>query len=75
MNQAPTEEESLQINQTYTSGKLKPFIIKIKTVQLIYIFRKVGLINQAPTEDKPLHKICTGERFSFIMAAKRKYPQ
>jgi hypothetical protein len=26
-----------------------PYIGKIKTVQFIYIFKKVGLINQAPT--------------------------
>jgi len=26
-----------------------PYIRKIKTVQFIYIFNKVGLINQAPT--------------------------
>jgi len=42
--------------------KTNPYRRKIKTVQFIYIFKKVGLINQAPTrkqihtEDKPLHK-------------------
>jgi hypothetical protein len=41
---------------------MNPYRRKIKTVQFIYIFKKVGLINQAPTrkqiptEDKPLHE-------------------
>ncbi len=38
MNQAPAEE------------KPNEYIRKIKTVQLIYIIEKVGLINQAPTK-------------------------
>jgi hypothetical protein len=29
--------------------KLKPYIRKIKTIQFIDIFKKVGLMNQAPT--------------------------
>ncbi len=40
MNQAPTEE------------KPNADIIKIKTVQFIYIIKKVGLMNQAPTEEE-----------------------
>ncbi len=42
---------------------MNPYRRKIKTVQFIYIFKKVGLINQAPTrkqiptEDKPLQEI------------------
>jgi hypothetical protein len=39
MNQAPTEE------------KPNAYIRKIKTVQFIDIFKQVGLINQAPTEE------------------------
>jgi hypothetical protein len=38
MNQAPTEEKS------------NAYIRKIKTVQFIYIFKKVGLMNQTPTK-------------------------
>jgi len=44
MNQAPTEE------------KQNAYIRKIKTVQFIYIIEKVGLMNQAPTRNKPLQK-------------------
>jgi hypothetical protein len=45
MNQAPTEE------------KQNAYIRKIKTVQFIYIIEKVGLMNQAPTRNKPLQEI------------------
>ncbi len=44
MNQAPTEE------------KQNTYIRKIKTAQFIYIIKKVGLMNQAPTRDKPLQE-------------------
>jgi len=40
------------INQTSTQEKPNAYIRKIKTVQFIYIFKKVGLINQALTEEE-----------------------
>jgi len=40
MNQIPTEE------------KPNACIRKIKTVQFIYIIKKVGLMNQAPTQEE-----------------------
>jgi len=45
MNQAPTEEESKSTEES------DPYIGRIKTVQFIDIFKKVGLMNQAPTEE------------------------
>jgi hypothetical protein len=44
MNQAPTQE------------KPNAYIRKIKTVQFICTFKKVGLMNQAPTRIKRRHK-------------------
>jgi hypothetical protein len=40
------------INQTPIQEKPNTYIRKIKTVQFIYIIEKVGLINQAPTEEE-----------------------
>jgi len=39
------------INQTPIQEKPNAYIRKIKTVQFIYIIEKVGLMNQAPTEE------------------------
>jgi hypothetical protein len=39
------------INQVPTQEKPNAYIRKIKTVQFIYIFKKAGLMNQAPTEE------------------------
>ncbi len=39
------------INQTPLQEKPSAYIRKIKTVQFIYIIEKVGLMNQAPTEE------------------------
>ncbi len=39
------------INQTPTQEKPYAYIRKFKTVQFIYIFEKVGLMNLAPTEE------------------------
>ena len=39
------------INQTPIQEKPNAYIIKIKNVQFIYIIEKVGLMNQAPTEE------------------------
>ncbi len=39
------------INQDLTEEKPNAYIRKIKTVQVIDIFEKVGLMNQAPTEE------------------------
>ena len=44
MNQAPTEESN-------------SYIGRIKTVQFIYIFKKVGLINQTPTRIKSRQEV------------------
>jgi len=39
----------------------------------IHPYKKGGLDESSPYKQiMVLHKICTGERFSFIMAAKRK---
>jgi hypothetical protein len=38
------------MNQTPTEEKPNAYIRKIKTVQFIYIFKKVGLMNQTPTK-------------------------
>ncbi len=37
------------MNQTPTQEKSNAYIRKIKTAQFIYIIKKVGLMNQAPT--------------------------
>jgi hypothetical protein len=39
------------INQTPIQEKPNAYIRKTKTVQFIYIIEKVGLMNQAPTEE------------------------
>ncbi len=39
------------INQTSIQEKPNAYIKKIKTIQFIYIIEKVGLMNQAPTEE------------------------
>jgi hypothetical protein len=39
------------INQTPIQDKPNAYIRKIKTIQFIYIIEKVGLMNQAPTEE------------------------
>ncbi len=46
INQAPTEEESKSTEEP------NPYMRRIKTVQFIDIFKKVGLINQTPTKYK-----------------------
>ncbi len=40
------------MNLAPTQKKPNAYIKKIKAVQFIYIFKKVGLINQAPTQDE-----------------------
>jgi hypothetical protein len=42
MNQIPTQEKQIQSSSS---------IRKTNSVQLIYIFKKVGLINQTPTRE------------------------
>ncbi len=44
------------MNQTPTEEKPKAYIRKIKTIQFIYIIKKVGLMNQAPTRINRRHK-------------------
>ena len=55
MNQAPTKNQNpIQNNQLSQNRKggfdeSSPYVRKTKSIQFIDIFKKVGLINQAPT--------------------------
>ena len=56
--------------------KPSPYRRKIKSVQFIVIFKKVGLMNQAPTEEKSLqiNQTYTEEKlnpFSLLIYSKR----